>query len=145
LSNDARLLADYLRDDAFFHEEFDEIMTLVGAHGPPMFKALGRALRNKPIELLKRSEIATLIFWDDMQWRFQDEKDAGWAAPLKHWRDEAAWEFVRAVSKDRMKPGVYSGRRCALGLKPPRESGLECKVNDFTPAIGSRIRELMTA
>jgi hypothetical protein len=143
LELEARFLSDTVRDDAYFSENFEIIMVVTKLYGLKLFRWLSCAIRNEPIELLKRSETATLAFWEDMSWRFSNERDEFLAIPLKHWRDEAAWEFIRVVTGDRMTSITYRRRRRALGLIPPREAGIPAKVDDFTPAMERRVRAAM--
>jgi hypothetical protein len=85
--------------------------------------------RRKGTDLFRKLDVGLLWFWDAIDLHVPNS-NAG-VIGLRNWRDQAAHEFVQAVSHETIKFSAYQKRRQQLGLRPPHESGEPCFVTAF--------------
>lgn len=136
-----QFLADHLRPryEPRFRRWIAEFMTDQGSEFWPV---LSRAWERKDSLLFSLTELALLVFWDGMSWRFPEKQDHAWAVPIKNWRDDHAHKFLGIVTGEEISLGTFQKRRRALGLQPPKESGEPCLVSEFGAKLQIRLGRL---
>lgn len=110
----------------------ESLADLQRERGLEFSKASAKWARRKPAEFITREEIALLLFWENTAWAKLDLISPKLIHPLKHWTDSAALEFVKWCVGGIVTLDVYRKARKAHGFTPPRESGIECRVHDFS-------------